>query len=53
MYPNNEMDVALLKSIAELHETIVPSLGKIKDAKCKLMKLDYLKPELSKGIAIY
>lgn len=49
MYPNKEMDVALLKSMAELHETIIPVLSKIKDAKCKLIKLDYLKPELSKG----
>lgn len=34
MHPNKEMGVA------ELHETINPALFKIKDAKCKLIKLD-------------
>lgn len=43
------MDVALLKSIAELHEAIQPQLTKIKDVKCKLLKFEYLKPDLSKG----
>lgn len=46
---DKDMDVALLKSFEILHSKIGPSLDKIKDAKCRLLKLEYLEDKQSKG----
>lgn len=43
------MDVALLKSFEILHSKIAPSLEKIKDVKCRLLKIEYLEDKQSKG----
>lgn len=43
------MDVALIISIENLHTRIIPSLEKIQDATCRLLKIQYVKDDMSKG----
>lgn len=42
------MDVALIISIENLHTRIIP-LEKIQDARCRLLKIQYVKDDMSKG----
>lgn len=43
------MDVALIAAIEILHTKIGTALENIKDTRCRLLKMQYLKNEMSKG----